>query len=89
VKPVKELDLEASIPRCQTLDSKAALIFGAAYLSPSDEAFGARSAPVEIPEETPPESVDGAEEGRGKLKVPHSIGRQGVEHGIQQHNPAT
>jgi hypothetical protein len=52
VKPVKELDLEASIPRCQTLDSKAALIFGAAYLSPSDEAFGARSAPVEIPEET-------------------------------------
>jgi hypothetical protein len=75
VKPVKELDLEASIPRCQTLDSKAALIFGAAYLSPSDEAFGARSAPVEIPEETPPESVDGPEKGRGKLNSPHSIGR--------------
>jgi hypothetical protein len=72
---VEELDLEASIPRHQALDAKPSLILGAANLSPSDEAFGARSAPIEIPEESPPESVDGPEKGRGKLNSPHSIGR--------------
>jgi hypothetical protein len=84
---VEKLDLEASISCRQALDSQSSFEFEAAHLCPSDEAFGARSALVEIPEESPSESMDGSEEGRGKLKGPHSIGWQSIEHDIQQHNP--
>jgi hypothetical protein len=85
---MQQLDLQAFIFDRQAFDPETAFILRSADRAPCHQAFRATGAILDIPEESPAQPLDRAQERRWQLDGPHCEGGEGVKHGVQQHQPA-